>query len=125
MARVAISVSRCRGAVLAGLVLVLAAGCGASAPAGLTAVVAPARVTISETGSTLLFPLVGTWADAFHRKHPDIVITSAATGSGAGAGGGRHRGRAGDGGRERLGPGPPARGVPLTAGPRARRTRPR
>ncbi|HEY3977065.1 MAG TPA: substrate-binding domain-containing protein [Streptosporangiaceae bacterium] len=32
-----------------------------------------------------------------------------------GAGAGRHRGRGRDGGRERLGPGPPARGVPLTA----------
>jgi phosphate transport system substrate-binding protein len=90
MGRVTISVSRCRGAVLPGLVLVLAAGCGASAPAGpagLTAAAAPARVTISETGSTLLFPLVGTWASAFHREHPDIVITAAATGSGAGIAG--------------------------------------
>jgi phosphate transport system substrate-binding protein len=88
MARVTISVSRCRGAVLAELVLVLAAGCGAGAPAGLTAAAAPARVTISETGSTLLFPLVGgTWACEFRQEHPDIVITSAATGSGAGIAG--------------------------------------
>ena len=90
MARVAIRVSRCRGAMTAGLVLGLAAGCGAGAsagPAGTPAVAASARVTISETGSTLLFPLVGKWASGFHQEHPNIVTTSAATGSGAGIAG--------------------------------------
>lgn len=89
MALVAIGVRRFRGAVTAGLVLGLAAGCGAGAsagPAGMTAAAAPARVTISETGSTLLFPLVVRWAGEFHREHPDIV-TAAATGSGAGIAG--------------------------------------
>jgi phosphate transport system substrate-binding protein len=90
MALVAIGVRRFRGAVTAGLVLGLAAGCGAGAsagPAGMTAAAAPARVTISETGSTLLFPLVVRWAGEFHREHPDIVTTAAATGSGAGIAG--------------------------------------
>jgi phosphate transport system substrate-binding protein len=95
MARVAIRVSRCRGAVTAGLVLVLAAGCGAAGcgagasagPAGTPTAAASARVTISETGSTLLFPLVGKWASGFHQEHPNVVTTSAATGSGAGIAG--------------------------------------
>ncbi len=40
--------------------------------------------TLSETGSTLLFPLMGAWAAAYHRQFPDVSITTAGTGSGAG-----------------------------------------
>ncbi|HEV2377506.1 MAG TPA: phosphate ABC transporter substrate-binding protein PstS [Streptosporangiaceae bacterium] len=45
---------------------------------------APGHATISETGSTLLFPLMGTWATAYHQQFPNISITTAGTGSGKG-----------------------------------------
>ena len=45
---------------------------------------APARESLSETGSTLLFPLMGAWAAAYHRQYPDVSIATAGTGSGAG-----------------------------------------
>jgi phosphate transport system substrate-binding protein len=40
--------------------------------------------TLSETGSTLLFPLMGAWASAYHQQHPSVSITTAATGSATG-----------------------------------------
>jgi phosphate transport system substrate-binding protein len=45
---------------------------------------APARESLSETGSTLLFPLMGAWAAAYHRQYPNVSISTAGTGSGAG-----------------------------------------
>jgi ABC-type phosphate transport system substrate-binding protein len=40
--------------------------------------------SLSETGSTLLFPLFKAWAGAFHQEHHQVTITTGATGSGAG-----------------------------------------
>jgi phosphate transport system substrate-binding protein len=40
--------------------------------------------TISETGSTLLFPLFGDWQTAYSTADPSVTITSGATGSGTG-----------------------------------------
>jgi len=40
--------------------------------------------TITETGSTQLFPLFGDWQSAYADVNPDITITSGATGSGTG-----------------------------------------
>jgi phosphate transport system substrate-binding protein len=40
--------------------------------------------SISETGSTLLFPLFGTWQTAYSTADPSVTITSGATGSGTG-----------------------------------------
>jgi phosphate transport system substrate-binding protein len=45
---------------------------------------APSRASLSETGSTLLFPLMGAWAAAYHRRYPNVSIAVAGTGSGAG-----------------------------------------
>jgi phosphate transport system substrate-binding protein len=45
---------------------------------------APARASLSETGSTLLFPLMGTWSVAYHKQYPNVSISTAGTGSGAG-----------------------------------------
>lgn len=51
----------------------------------LTATAAHADgVTLRETGSTLLHPLVDTWVAAYTRTHPGVRITTAATGSEAG-----------------------------------------
>ncbi len=41
-------------------------------------------VTVTETGSTLLYPLARTWAAAYHRQYPGVTVTTAGTGSGAG-----------------------------------------
>ncbi len=56
-----------------------------SAPAGpIPSTPAPGSRTLSETGSTLLAQLMGTWAAAYHRQFPNVSITTAGTGSGAG-----------------------------------------
>jgi len=71
---------------------VLAAACGssgsssgssssASAPASAAA---SSGKSISETGSTLLFPLFGSWQADYSTANPNITITSGATGSGTG-----------------------------------------
>ena len=80
------------------LPLTLAAGCSGgtgNAAVPLTATPAssgggiPAGPTLgpqvlSETGSTLLFPLMRAWAAAYHEQHGNVSITTAATGSGKG-----------------------------------------
>ncbi len=43
-----------------------------------------AAVTISETGSTLIYPLFQTWVAAYAKVDPGLQITTGATGSGAG-----------------------------------------
>ena len=45
---------------------------------------AAAKVTLAETGSTLLFPLFGAWATAYHQRFGSVTITTAGTGSGKG-----------------------------------------
>jgi phosphate transport system substrate-binding protein len=78
------------------LVLTACSGGGAPGPAGTVAASAAGRVgsipaspaaareSLSETGSTLLFPLMGAWAAAYHRQYPNVSIATAGTGSGAG-----------------------------------------
>ena len=80
-----------RVAVVAALAM-LAAACSASTAASTSVDNAPinadalsaANVTISETGSTLLYPLARTWASAYHQQHPGVTVSTAGTGSGAG-----------------------------------------
>ena len=43
-----------------------------------------AGVTLTETGSTLLYPLFQLWVPAYTAAHPDTSISTGATGSGAG-----------------------------------------
>jgi phosphate transport system substrate-binding protein len=57
----------------------LAAGCILMLP-----LPASARTHISETGSTLLFPMMATWAEAFGKLEPDVRVDVNATGSGVG-----------------------------------------
>jgi phosphate transport system substrate-binding protein len=45
---------------------------------------AEAAVRLSETGSTLLYPIITVWIKDFGAMHPDVRIDSAATGSGTG-----------------------------------------
>jgi phosphate transport system substrate-binding protein len=79
------------GAVLIGLGLVgLIAACGAPAHVGAQAgAVQAASVseptgTISETGSGLLYPLVRTWAAAYHQSYPGVTVTTTSTDSSTG-----------------------------------------
>ncbi len=73
--------------VVAALLLVLTAcGSGATGRAGAVsdgslARSAPPASSLTETGSTLLFPLMRTWAAAYHQQFPDVTIRTAATGS--------------------------------------------
>ena len=63
-----------------------AAACGTAAqpgPAGLTAMSAQPE-TISEAGSSLLYPLMGTWASAYQRQAPGVTVKTASTSSGKG-----------------------------------------
>ena len=88
--------SRVLGAVAAALPLALAAGCsGGTAPGEAAAAQASPTASIpagpangpqslSETGSTLLYPLLRTWAAAYRQQHANVSITTAATGSGKG-----------------------------------------
>ncbi|MGA7156162.1 MAG: phosphate ABC transporter substrate-binding protein PstS [Acidobacteriaceae bacterium] len=53
----------------------------------LTALFAGAQstpVTLSESGSTLIYPLFRTWTEAYVKTDPSVHITAASTGSGAG-----------------------------------------
>jgi phosphate transport system substrate-binding protein len=71
---------------------VLAAACsssgsGSGSPstsASASATAATTGKTISETGSTLLFPLFGSWQSAYASVDTTVTITSGATGSGTG-----------------------------------------
>jgi phosphate transport system substrate-binding protein len=70
------------------------AGPGPSSPAALPAAAssggtlpaspAPGHATLSESGSTLLYPLLASWATGYHAQFPQLTITTAATGSGVG-----------------------------------------
>ncbi len=86
---------RVLAAVAAAAPLMLAAACSGSAgpaplvatpaaPGGIPAGLAPGPQHLSETGSTLLFPLLRTWAAAYHQQHGNVSIATAPTGSGKG-----------------------------------------
>ena len=45
---------------------------------------ASATASITETGSTLLYPLFGSWATAYQKLYPKVTITAGGTGSGTG-----------------------------------------
>jgi phosphate transport system substrate-binding protein len=75
-------------AALAGLTAACGTAAGTASAGRTASVLAAAQsasgTTITETGSTLLYPLAGTWAKAYHQQHPGVTVTTAATGSGAG-----------------------------------------
>ncbi len=78
----------CTAAALVPLTL-LAAACSSSSSSTPKATSTASALnatgkSISETGSTLLFPLFGTWQTAYSTANPAVTITSGATGSGTG-----------------------------------------
>lgn len=74
----------------------LAASCGpapTSAPGtttdsstSISVAAAPvtSAVSLSETGSTLLYSLFSAWGPAYHQKYPNVTLSTEASGSGAG-----------------------------------------
>jgi phosphate transport system substrate-binding protein len=88
-------ISRPLAAAVSVPLAVILAACGSSKPgsSGSTSAYkgpanptspAKASASITETGSTLLFPLVGSWVTAYSKLYPQVTITSAGTGSGVG-----------------------------------------
>jgi phosphate transport system substrate-binding protein len=85
---------RLRGLGVAVAVMLVAAACGSKPPGGSSSpgpavggiATAPAtsNVTLSETGSNNLYPLMNEWAAAYHSKYPNVTITTDGTGSGTG-----------------------------------------
>jgi phosphate transport system substrate-binding protein len=77
-------------AALAPLALLAACGSSGSTASSSTSASASAAasgngsVTLSETGSTLMFPLFGSWQTAYSTAVPTVTITSGGTGSGTG-----------------------------------------
>lgn len=74
------AMSGCRSSILlsAGLAMVLAAGMT------VLSLEVSQSITVTETGSTLLYPLFTAWSEAYMKIDPDLHITAGATGSGAG-----------------------------------------
>ncbi len=66
--------------------VLLRTGAAALLVAGLGAGVASAAqtVTLTETGSSLLYPLFNIWVPHFEKAHPGIRVTTQSTGSGTG-----------------------------------------
>lgn len=62
----------------------LKAAFGAALFAGAASAAQAAGVTLSESGSTLLFPLFQSWIAGYKTVAPDVTLTAQATGSGAG-----------------------------------------
>jgi phosphate transport system substrate-binding protein len=82
------------GVGLAVAVALAVAACGSNSTSGSskpgttggTAATSPAtsQVALSETGSTLLYPLFNEWGPAYHQKYSNVTITAQGTGSGTG-----------------------------------------
>jgi len=67
----------------------LAAACGSSSPSKPSSTKSPSTSAatsgkLTETGSTLLYPLFGTWSTAYTSSAPGVSFTLGATGSGTG-----------------------------------------
>jgi phosphate transport system substrate-binding protein len=77
-------------------VALLAAACSSSGNSGSSSTTAKmvgpalpsapnkAKASLTETGSTLLFPLISAWATDYQKMYPQLTITTGATGSGTG-----------------------------------------
>ncbi len=73
------------GATSALLISGLAASsAGASVAKTSAAIEKPSGGTVSETGSTLLYPLFNLWSSGYSTTYPSVTIQTAGTGSGAG-----------------------------------------
>ena len=74
--------------------MLVAAACGSNSTGGSSApgtttgnvatTPATSQVALSETGSSLLYPLFSLWGPAYQTKYPNVTISSQSTGSGFG-----------------------------------------
>src|SRR6266700_31421 len=70
--------------------LTLLAACGSSgtptpsSTSSASPAAAGGTVSLTETGSTLMFPLFGAWQTAYNKTYPNVNLTTAGTGSGTG-----------------------------------------
>lgn len=82
--------SRSVGMMAAGVVLSAAvlAGCGSASnnnsPSSSPKTTTSSKVTLSETGSSLLYPLFEKWIPSYESSHKNVKLTAASTGSGTG-----------------------------------------
>jgi phosphate transport system substrate-binding protein len=60
------------------------AGSSASSASTIPSAPASSSVSLSETGSTLLYPLFNLWVPSYKSAYPQVTITTAGTGSGTG-----------------------------------------
>jgi phosphate transport system substrate-binding protein len=67
-----------------GSVVIGSAAASASGVRTLRAVEKPPAGSLSETGSTLMYPLFNLWAGGYNDKYNDVTIQTAGTGSGTG-----------------------------------------
>ena len=81
----------CAAAAVVPLALLAACGSSGSSSSSSSSATAAAssgsssgHTAITETGSTLMFPLFGAWQTAYNVAVPNVMITTAGTGSGAG-----------------------------------------
>jgi phosphate transport system substrate-binding protein len=61
-----------------------AAAASGGSGTGISFVPAPQRVSLSETGSQTLYPLLKIWSAAFSRQYPQVSVTARGTSAGAG-----------------------------------------
>ncbi len=79
-----------RGVIAAGVTglvlssVVLATPAGASNKLPSSGVETPSGGTLTETGSTLLYPLFNLWSGGYSTKFPSVTVQTAGTGSGTG-----------------------------------------
>ncbi|MEO6795207.1 MAG: substrate-binding domain-containing protein, partial [Mycobacterium sp.] len=66
--------------LLAAALVLAAASCGSTTTGGSGST----PVSLSETGSTLLYPLFSEWGPAYHQLDPNVTISTQDSGSGAG-----------------------------------------
>ena len=66
------------------LALVASAVPASASSTKLTVTKPPSSATISETGSTLLYPLFNLWVAGYNQTYPGVTINTAGTGSGTG-----------------------------------------
>jgi phosphate transport system substrate-binding protein len=60
------------------------ASTAATTTGGAVTVETPPTATLTETGSTLLYPLFNLWVPGYNAKYPQVTIQTAGTGSGTG-----------------------------------------
>ena len=70
--------------VAGSLAVATTAGAKAKAKAPKGGIETPSAGTVTETGSSLMYPLFNLWAGGYNAKFPSVTVSTASTGSGTG-----------------------------------------